>query len=204
MADQDIKKGDEGTHSCNLPSHRACTPTKPLLPVTWQYGSAAPSGTVAEVKAGDVSVTSKAGNEIKKHGTDEDPAVKVSRGGNDVVKNASELDVEQPAADKPDGAKDGAHDAAAEQARDEHKAAENGDKPTAQKAEETKDEKKANGQEKPAAAATEKKDKAKKPAAPAKEKKATPKPKETKADAKPKKRAATESGEPRRSKRNRT
>jgi hypothetical protein len=46
------------------------------------------------VKDGEVSVTSKKGNEIKKQGDENDPAVAIERSGNDVVKKASELTVE--------------------------------------------------------------------------------------------------------------
>merc|ERR1711939_1048954 len=62
--------------------------------VSWSWGSGQPSGTAAEVKAGDVTVVSHRGNEITKHGEEGNPAVHVERSGNDVVKKASELKVE--------------------------------------------------------------------------------------------------------------
>jgi len=61
---------------------------------SWSWNGSNPSGTVAEVKEGQVSVTSHRGNEISKTGDASDPAVHISRPGNDVVKNASELNVE--------------------------------------------------------------------------------------------------------------
>ncbi|KAI9876587.1 MAG: hypothetical protein M1830_006165 [Pleopsidium flavum] len=75
MADEQIEKGDE---------------------VSWQWSGGRPSGTVAEVKKhGDVTIQSKRGNTIKKHAEPGDPAVHISRPGNDVVKKASELEVEE-------------------------------------------------------------------------------------------------------------
>merc|ERR1712144_130376 len=62
--------------------------------VSWSWGSGQPSGTAAEVKAGDVTVVSHRGNEITKHGEEGNPAVHVERSGTDVVKKASELKVE--------------------------------------------------------------------------------------------------------------
>jgi hypothetical protein len=56
-----------------------------------------PSGTVAEVKAGEASVTSYSENEIKKTGNEEDSAVHIEQSGNDVVKKASELNIEERA-----------------------------------------------------------------------------------------------------------
>jgi hypothetical protein len=47
------------------------------------------------VKAGEISVTSYRGNEIKKTGDEESPAVHIERPGNDVVKKASELNIEE-------------------------------------------------------------------------------------------------------------
>jgi len=63
--------------------------------VSWNWGGSHPSGTAAEVKAGEVTVTSHRGNDITKTGTEEDPAVHIERSGNDVVKTASELKVEE-------------------------------------------------------------------------------------------------------------
>jgi hypothetical protein len=44
-------------------------------PVSWTWNGSHPSGTAAEVKAGDVTVTSHRGNDITKTGSKEDPAV---------------------------------------------------------------------------------------------------------------------------------
>ena len=64
--------------------------------VSWTFGGAHPTGEVAEKKTeGEASVTSKKGNVIKKKGTADDPAVAITREGNDVVKKASELEVEE-------------------------------------------------------------------------------------------------------------
>jgi hypothetical protein len=63
--------------------------------VSWNWGGSHPSGTVAEVKAGEVSVTSHRGNEIKKTGDESNPAVHIERSGNDVVKRASELHIDE-------------------------------------------------------------------------------------------------------------
>jgi hypothetical protein len=72
--------------------------------VSWKWGaSGRPSGEVAEVATeGELSVTSNKGNVIKKNADPEDPAVHIARSGNDVVKRAHEVDVEEKAnGDKP-------------------------------------------------------------------------------------------------------
>ncbi|KAK1020222.1 hypothetical protein LTR33_019131, partial [Friedmanniomyces endolithicus] len=75
MADKGIEKGDE---------------------VSWQWSGGRPGGTVDEVKDhGELTVTSKKGNETKKKADPEDPAVKLSRPGNDVVKRAHELEIDE-------------------------------------------------------------------------------------------------------------
>jgi len=63
--------------------------------VSWKWGAGHPSGVASEVKAGDLTVVSHRGNEITKKGTEENPAVHIERSGNDVVKRASELTVEE-------------------------------------------------------------------------------------------------------------
>lgn len=68
-----------------------------MRPVSWNWNGNQPGGTVGEVKAGEVSVTSHRGNEIKKTGDEENPAVHIERPGNDVVKKASELNIEEKA-----------------------------------------------------------------------------------------------------------
>jgi len=71
---QNIKEGDE---------------------VSWKWGSGHPSGTVAEVvPEGKAEVTSNKGNTITRNARDGDPAVRITRKGNDVVKLAHELDKE--------------------------------------------------------------------------------------------------------------
>lgn len=62
--------------------------------VSWNWGQGHPSGEVAEVKEqGSLEIKSAKGNTIKKNATPDDPAVHVSRPGNDVVKRAHELTV---------------------------------------------------------------------------------------------------------------
>jgi len=66
--------------------------------VSWNWGSGAPGGTVAEKKTeGEVAITSKRGNKIKKNAEPDNPAFHIERSGNDVVKKASELNVEKKA-----------------------------------------------------------------------------------------------------------
>ncbi|KAI0389300.1 hypothetical protein F5Y17DRAFT_133159 [Xylariaceae sp. FL0594] len=73
--------------------------------VSWNWGSGTPSGTVAETREeGSIEITSKRGNTIKKNASADNPAVRVERpaAGNDVVKRASELTVDEKAADQGD------------------------------------------------------------------------------------------------------
>ncbi|KAK8193980.1 hypothetical protein BKA81DRAFT_281936, partial [Phyllosticta paracitricarpa] len=66
--------------------------------VSWKWGDNKPSGTVAEVaKEGEVTVDTHRGNTISKQAEPDNPAVHVERPGNDVVKKASELEVEEKA-----------------------------------------------------------------------------------------------------------
>jgi len=66
--------------------------------VSWQWSGSRPSGTVAEVKDhGHVSITSNKGNVISRNAEPGDPAVHVERSGNDVVKRAHELRIDEPA-----------------------------------------------------------------------------------------------------------
>ncbi|PWN40236.1 hypothetical protein IE81DRAFT_293693 [Ceraceosorus guamensis] len=53
-APQDLKEGDE---------------------VSWKWGQGHPKGEVKEVVEGEATATSKRGNEIKKKGDEENPAV---------------------------------------------------------------------------------------------------------------------------------
>jgi hypothetical protein len=52
---------------------------------------------VGEVKADEVSVTNHRGNEISKTGDESNTAVHIERSGNDVVKKASELKIDEKA-----------------------------------------------------------------------------------------------------------
>ncbi|OAP63318.1 hypothetical protein AYL99_02545 [Fonsecaea erecta] len=85
--------------------------------VTWNWGGGKPGGTVAEKKTeGEVAITSKRGNKVKKNAEPNNPAVHIERSGQDVVKKASELQVEEKAngdtgAAKADGKKEGSTEA---------------------------------------------------------------------------------------------
>lgn len=69
-----------------------------VLIVSWNWSGGQPSGTVAETKTeGEIAIKSKRGNTIKKNASPSNPAVHVSRSGNDVVKRASELQVDEKA-----------------------------------------------------------------------------------------------------------
>ncbi|KAL9034348.1 MAG: hypothetical protein Q9214_007085 [Letrouitia sp. 1 TL-2023] len=73
--------------------------------VSWAYGGSNPSGEVAEKKdEGEVAIQSKRGNTITKAAEPDNPAVHVTRPGNDVVKNQDELQVEEKRADGDNGA----------------------------------------------------------------------------------------------------
>lgn len=41
---------------------------------SWNWGSGSPSGTVKDVKTDEATIESKKGNEIKKKGTEDNPA----------------------------------------------------------------------------------------------------------------------------------
>ncbi|KAI2634614.1 hypothetical protein GGS21DRAFT_111766 [Xylaria nigripes] len=76
--------------------------------VSWNWGGGAPGGTVAETKhEGKIAIESKRGNIIKKNASADNPAVRVERSGNDVVKRASELTVEAKAPENKKGGGDG-------------------------------------------------------------------------------------------------
>ncbi|GAP85108.1 putative hmg-i hmg-y DNA-binding conserved site protein [Rosellinia necatrix] len=98
------KPGEEGiikiTKSalCYNPSQMAASKVKQGDKVSWNWGGGAPAGTVAETKdEGEIAIQSKRGNTIKKNASPDDPAVHVERSGNDVVKRASELTVQEKA-----------------------------------------------------------------------------------------------------------
>ncbi|KAF2023869.1 hypothetical protein EK21DRAFT_15740, partial [Setomelanomma holmii] len=66
--------------------------------VSWSWGSGQPGGKVAEVKEqGEIAIESNRGNTIKKNASPDNPAVHIERSGNDVVKRASELQVDKKA-----------------------------------------------------------------------------------------------------------
>ncbi|KAF2210724.1 hypothetical protein CERZMDRAFT_86021 [Cercospora zeae-maydis SCOH1-5] len=212
MADNEIKEGDS---------------------VSWQWSGSRPGGTVAEVKEqGKAEITTKNDNVVSKNAEPDNPAIVIERSGNNVVKKASEVDVEKPGdkhkedqgeektvtandtndtekkengdkqtGDKQNGDKqNGDKQNGEKEEKKEDGDAETGDKRKAEesaedkkdeesadaKKQKTNDDKKENGEPAP-----------KKKGRPAKNGNSAPK-----KDPKPKKRAATESGEPRRSGRN--
>ena len=66
--------------------------------MSWAWGGGKPSGEVAEVaNEGEIAIQSSKGNTIKKNADPDDPAVHISRQGNDVVKRAHELQIEEKA-----------------------------------------------------------------------------------------------------------
>ena len=83
-----------------LPPISTATRLTCLSTASWNWNGSAPSGEVAEKKdEGEVAIQSKRGNTIKKAAQPNDPAIHLARPGNDVVKNQSELDVEEKKAD---------------------------------------------------------------------------------------------------------
>jgi hypothetical protein len=134
MATENIEKGDQGmcnsshNHESDGPSVARFAHTNAnhslINAVSWQWSGGRPSGEVAEVKEqGEVIVESNRGNTIKRTANGpEDPAVHVAREGNDVVKNAHELAVEE----KANGTKEDQQDdsTGAEEKKHEEKGAE--------------------------------------------------------------------------------
>ena len=93
MSSKEPEVGDKG--KLPIPSPQPHTPLIPFT-VSWNWGSGAPGGTVAEKKtSGEVAIKSKRGNTIKKNAEPGNPAIHIERSGNDVVKKASELNVEK-------------------------------------------------------------------------------------------------------------
>jgi hypothetical protein len=176
--------------------------------VSWALGSGnRPEGEAAEVaKEGEVSVENHKGNAISKETEPENPAVHIARSGNDVAKNVAELQVE----DKVAG-----NDANGEKMEVEMKdAEENGEVQVGEKRdhESIEDKKDENGEpaaeagaeadgEEPAAKKQKTDEEPKKGRGRPKKGEANGAPKEKKAPAKKRepKKAATETGEPRRS-----
>ncbi|KAI1207740.1 uncharacterized protein F4807DRAFT_469232 [Annulohypoxylon truncatum] len=68
--------------------------------VSWSWGGGAPAGTVAETKEhGAIEIETQRGNMVKRKADPGNPAVRVERSGNDVVKRSSELTVEEKASE---------------------------------------------------------------------------------------------------------
>ena len=101
--------------------------------VSWNWNGSHPSGTASEVKPGEVTVTSHRGNDISKTGDESNPAVHISRSGNDVVKTANELKVEskgEPNGDSTEKPNGNSNDTPAQQEKKEPEVANTGDKRT--------------------------------------------------------------------------
>lgn len=187
--------------------------------VSWQWSGNRPEGQVAEVaKEGEVSIESNRGNTITMEAEPENPAVHIARPGNDVVKKASELEIEDKAADANGEKKDEPMKDAGpveEKKEEEKKPEENGEPQVGDKRdhEATEEKKKENGDkvaeagaeadgEEPATKKQKTDDEPKKGRGRPKKSEANgAAPKEKKAPAKKRepKKAATETGEPRRS-----
>jgi len=123
-----------------------------MCPVAWQWGGGKPGGVASEVATeGELTMETKNGNEVKKNAEPENPAVRVERSGHDVVKRASELEVQEKGDKSSDEKKDG--EEKSEEKKDGEDAKKNGDdkseeKSDAKDAEEKDDDKKENGDEK--------------------------------------------------------
>jgi hypothetical protein len=218
-----------GVVTCHLTRRMSLSSLTDTRPVAWQWGSGKPGGTASEVATeGELTMETKNGNEVKKKADPENPAVRVERSGHDVVKRASELEVEEKGDNHKEGSKDDEKkDAEAEKKDDEaeekkdDEEEKNDDKENGDDIEEETngdaqagDKRKAedDAEEKSDDKAADKKaDKAEKPKEngdkPPPKKKGRPAknangPKADKPKKEPKK-AATETGEPRRSGRNR-
>jgi hypothetical protein len=76
-------------------------------PVSWQWGGGKPGGVASEVATeGELTMETKNGNTVKKNADPENPAVRVERSGHDVVKRASELEIEEKGENHTDDKKD--------------------------------------------------------------------------------------------------
>jgi hypothetical protein len=73
--------------------------TNILCLVTYAWGAGRPGGEVTQVATNDsITMETKSGNEVQKHGEPENPAVYIARGSDhDVVKKASEITIEEKA-----------------------------------------------------------------------------------------------------------
>lgn len=136
---------------------------------SWNWNGSAPAGEVAEKKAeGEVAVQSKRGNTIKKSAQPNDPAIHLARPSNDVVKNQSELNVEEKASggdangtkEKDDKAAEKTPEATPAKAKAPAKSPGNKRKAT-EEPEQEKEVKKSRGRPKGAAAAPKEKKEAK-------------------------------------------
>ena len=191
-----------------------CRLTSNSPAVTYAWGSGQPGGVVTQVETNDsVTMETKSGNEVQKHGEPENPALYIAREGHDVVKKASEVEVEGKG-EKHQNAesekKDEPEEKKEEEPKQEEKKQENGEpqtgdkRPAEESAEEKKDEE-TNGDAKKQKIDDKPKENGEQP-------KKKGRPAKTDADGKPiakkdtkkrpPKKAATETGEPRRSGRN--
>lgn len=170
-----------------------------VFTVSYQWNGDKKGGTVSEVaKEGSVKMDTKSGNVATKEAKPGDPAIRMERSGHDVVKNASEVQKEGDGEIHNEGGvqkevgKDVGKGSKKEEKKDDKKAEKKDDKDakTGEKRA-AGGESKANGEEEPK----------KKKGRPAKAEGGEKAPKKETKKKEPKK-AATESGEPRRSGRN--
>ncbi|KAL1873424.1 hypothetical protein VTK73DRAFT_1015 [Phialemonium thermophilum] len=74
--------------------------------VSWKWGRGAPAGTVVETKQdGEIAIQTSRGNTVKRNASENNPAVRIERSGNEVVKRASELTIDKKA-DRSEGDED--------------------------------------------------------------------------------------------------
>lgn len=100
----------------SFPRHWKCLLTRKRRVVSWSWGGGQPGGEAVEVaEKGEIAIESKKGNTIKKNADPENPAVHVSREGNDVVKRASELEVEEEGDKHKEGGDDKKEDGEGEE-----------------------------------------------------------------------------------------
>jgi hypothetical protein len=96
-----------GVVTCRLTRRISYNSLTNTCSVAWQWGSGKPGGTASEVATeGELTMETKNGNEVKKKADPENPAVRVERSGHDVVKRASELEVEEKGDKHNDDSKD--------------------------------------------------------------------------------------------------
>ncbi len=107
MVNDEPEKGDKGNGAqLNCSTHSARIKPLTFATVSWNWSGGQPGGKVVETKdEGEIAIKSKRGNTIKKNASPSNPAVHIGRSGNDVVKRASELMVDEKASGSGSGEK---------------------------------------------------------------------------------------------------